>query len=324
MNAPLQLIPLLEPLRPDMEQVVHVLSEVLDRVEEPLRSMLCHTLDGGKRLRSALVILVGRVFDASIAPFSELAAAVDMLHAATLIHDDLVDGSPLRRGREALHTVWPAGAAVLAGDYLLGEATALIARQAHPAILSVFADILCTMCAGEVRRMLVTRGQHNSREDYYGNIEAKTSSFFAATTEMAAMLAGADECQVVALRRFGRELGMAFQIMDDVLDLTGDESQLGKPAGSDLRQGLITLPTLLYLEDTVDGTPVRAVLNGRQDDQYVQAAIVAVCSSGAIEAALAEARSYATQCQEALAPLPDNAYCRMLCSLADYVVERTC
>jgi geranylgeranyl pyrophosphate synthase len=324
MNAPLQLIPVLEPLRPDMEQVVCVLNEVLDGVEEPLRSMLCHALDGGKRLRSALVILVGRVFDAPIAPFSELAAAVDMLHTATLIHDDLVDGAPLRRGREALHTAWPTGAAVLAGDYLLGEATALIARQAHPAIFGVFADILCTMCAGEVKRMLATRGRHNSREDYYGNIEAKTSSFFAATTEMAAMLAGADECQVVALRRFGRELGVAFQIMDDVLDLTGDESQLGKPAGSDLRQGLVTLPTLLYLEDAADGTPVHAVLNGRQDDRYVQAAMAAVCSSGAIEAALAEARFYATQCQEALAPLPDNAYCRMLCSLADYVVERTC
>ena len=323
MNAPLQLIPLLEPLRPDMEQVVHVLSEVLDGVEEPLRSMLRHTLDGGKRLRSALVILVGRVFDAPIEPFSRLAAAVDMLHTATLIHDDLVDESPLRRGRETLHTIWPTGATVLAGDYLLGEATALVARLAQPAILSIFADILCAMCAGEVKRMLVTRGQHNSRADYYGNIEAKTSSFFAATTEMAAILADADEHQVAALSRFGRELGMAFQIVDDVLDLTGDESQLGKPAGSDLRQGLITLPTLLYLEGAVDGTPVHTVLNGRQSDQCVLAAIVAVCSSGAIEAALAEAHAYATQCQEALAPLPDNASRRMLCSLADYVVERT-
>jgi geranylgeranyl pyrophosphate synthase len=323
MSAPLQLIPLLEPLRPDMEQVAHVLGEVLDGVEEPLRSMLHHALGGGKRLRSALVILVGQVFEARTAPFSRLAAAVDMLHAATLIHDDLVDGSSLRRGRETLHTAWPIGATVLAGDYLLGEATSLIARLGHPPILSIYADILCTMCAGEIRRLLAVKGDHNSRADYYRTIEAKTSSFFAATTEMAAILAGADERQVGALRRFGRELGLAFQIVDDVLDFVGDEVRLGKPAGSDLRQGLMTLPTLLYLENAADGTPVHAVLAGRRDDGHVQAAIAAVCASGAVEASLAEARTYTNRCHEALASLPDNASRRMLCSLADYVVERT-
>jgi len=246
----------------------------------------------------------------------------------------------LRRGRETLHTVWPAGATVLAGDYLLGQATLLIAELEHARILKVFAQVLCTMCAGEIRRMFVTRKKQShsraaveqtalgstggqwGREDYYRSIEAKTASLFASAAEMAGILARAGEVQIAALRRFGRELGMAFQIVDDVLDLTSDETQLGKSAGSDLRQGLITLPILCYLERVEDDTPVNAVLSGQQGGEHVRAAIEAVCSSGAIEASLAEARAHARRSQEALATLPDNDSRRTLCSLAEYVVER--
>jgi len=309
-----------------MERVERLLHETLASVEEPLGPMLDRLLDGGKRLRSALVVLTGQVFGASGRPFHNLAAALDMLHAATLIHDDVMDGSPLRRGHETLHTVWPARAAVLAGDYLLGQATALIADLEHPRIYKGFAAILCTMCAGEIRQTLVTRGRYRRREEYYRSSEAKTAALFAATTEMAGLLAGAGEHEVAALRRFGREFGLAFQIVDDVLDLTGDEAQLGKPAGSDLRQGLVTLPILCYLERAEDDNPVSAVLSGQRDEallsEHVRAAIEAVCSSGAIEAALEEARGHVRRSQEALATLPGNAARRTLWALAGYVVER--
>ncbi len=347
---------MLEPIRSQMERVERLLFDTLAQVEEPLGSRLRRSLGGGKRLRPALVILVGQMFassapplsppigeKASAAPFHSLAAAVEVLHTATLIHDDLVDEAPLRRGRKTLHTIWPAGATVLAGDYLLAQAASLIAETEHPRILKVFAETLCTMCAGEIRQIFITKGKTKGkqshshaaveqtaldatgrygREDYYRSIEAKTASLCAAATEMAGLLAGAGEPQIAALRRFGRELGMAFQIADDVLDFTGDEAQLGKPAGSDLRQGLITLPTLCYLERAEDDAPVNGVLSGQRDDEHVQAAIEAVCSSGAIEAALAEARDHARQSQEALATLPDNDSRHMLCSLAEYVVER--
>lgn len=141
---------------------------------------------------------------------------------------------------------------------------------------------------------------------------------------MAGILAGVEEPQTSALRRFGRELGMAFQMVDDVLDLIGDEAHLGKPAGSDLRQGLITLPTLYYLETANDDTAVNAVLSDQRDEEHVRAAIEAVISSGAIEASLAEARAHARHSQEALAALPDNASRQMLSSLAGYVLERRC
>ena len=324
----MKLIPLLEPIRPQMERVERLLHEMLTKAEEPLSSMLSHSLGGGKQLRPALVILIGQMLQedrqipAPAAPFYSLAAAVEMLHIATLIHDDLVDEALLRRGHKTLHTIWPAGATVLAGDYLLGRATSLIAELEHPRILKGFGETLCTLCAGEIRRMVVAEGEHG-REDYYRSIEAKTASLFAASTEMAGILAGAEEPQIAALRRFGREFGMAFQIVDDVLDFVGDEAQLGKPAGSDFRQGLITLPILCYLERAEDDGPVRVALSGQRDEEHVRAAIEAIRSSGAIEASLAEARVHARRSQEALTTLPDNAARHTLCSLAEYVVERS-
>jgi len=186
------------------------------------------------------------------------------------------------------------------------------------------------MCAGEIRHTFVTQGKHRlrrvqsrrRREDYYRSIKAKTASLFAASTEMAGVLAGAEELQIAALRRFGRELGMAFQIVDDVLDFVGDEAQLGKLAGSDLRQGLVTLPILCYLERVGDDVPVNAVRSGQRDEEHVRAAIEAVSSSGAVEASLAEAHAHARRSQEALATLPDGVSRQTLCSLAEYVVER--
>jgi geranylgeranyl pyrophosphate synthase len=321
MNTRSQFIPLLEPIRPQMERVERLLHDTLAQVEEPLSSMLRGSL-GGKRLRPALVILVGRMFGCPAAPFHRLAAAVEMLHTATLIHDDLVDEGDLRRGRETLHTIWPAGVTVLAGDCLLAQAISLVAELDHPRVLGVLARTLATMCAGEIRQILATQEKHGGREGYYRGVEAKTASLFAASTEMAGILAGAEESQVAALRRFGRDLGVAFQIVDDVLDFIGAEAQLGKPAGSDLRQGLITLPTLCYLEEVENGAAVHAVLSGHRDAEHVQAAMEAVCASGAIEAALAEARAHATRSREPLATLPDGDSRRMLGSLAEYVVAR--
>ena len=323
MNAAPTHIALLEPIRPHMERMECLLHETLATAEEPLSSGLRHSLAGGKRIRPALVILTGQVFTACTVPFYSLAAAVEMMHTATLIHDDLLDGAHARRGRSTLHRVWPTRVAVLAGDYLLAQAASLIADLAYPSILKLFAETLCTICAGEVRQALVTRGELSQREDYYRSIDAKTASLFAATTEMAGILGGASEPQIAGLRRFGRELGRAFQIVDDVLDFVGDEAKLGKPSGNDLRQGLITLPTICHLERAKDDGPLNAILSGRRDAEHVRAAVEAIRSSGAIDVALAEARAHAGLGQEALACLPNNDSRRILSSLAEYLVERT-
>jgi len=322
MAASVQLVPALEPIRPHMEQVACLLDARLAGVREPLRSALCRSLGAGKQLRPALVILVGQLLGALPAPCIVLAAAVDMLHTATLIHDDLVDGAALRRGRETLHTRWSVGAAVLAGDCLLAEATSLIAQLAHPSVFAVFSDLLCRMCSGEITNLFLSAGERYALASYYRGIEAKTASLFAAAAEMAALLAGAEVSHAAALRCFGRELGMAYQIVDDVLDLIGDEARLGKPVGSDLRRGVITLPVLLYLECAPKDDPVRDALLAGADEGQVRAAIAALCASGAVEAALSQACAHVEQAEAALAGVPDNAYRQMLCALAEFVVAR--
>ena len=321
MTTPTHPIPPLSAIQPDLERLEGMLHEIVGQVEEPLRSALARALDGGKRLRPAMVLLIARLFSRDLEPFLELAAAVDMLHAATLIHDDVVDHASLRRGHRSLHTVWPAGAAVLAGDYLLAEAIALVAGLEHASVARIFAATLRTMCAGEIR-VALAGPKSPSRADCYRSIEAKTAALLAAAAEMAGLVAGAAEPQVAALRRFGHEFGIAFQIVDDVLDLVGDEAELGKPVGADLRQGLATLPVVCYLEQAGSGGPVGAVLAGQRDEAHLQAAIEAIRASGAIEQSLGEARAHARQSQEALIALPDSRYRQALSDLAIYVVER--
>jgi geranylgeranyl pyrophosphate synthase len=318
----MQVIPLLEPIRPDLEQVMRLLHETLVQVGEPLESELRASVGGGKCIRPALVILVGRLFSTQAAPFHKLAAAVEVLHTATLIHDDLVDGAALRRGRETLHTAWSAGVTVLIGDALLAQTAALVAELGRPRILGVFADALRAMSTGEIEQLLAAGKARCSREGYYRRIEAKTAALCAAATEMTGILARAGEAQVAALRRFGWELGIAFQIVDDVLDFVGDEAQLGKPAGSDLRQGLVTLPVICHLEQARDDAAVKVVLAGQKDEVCMQAAIEAIRASGAVEVALGEARAHVRQAREALACVPNSDSRRTLLALADYVVER--
>ena len=318
----MQVIPLLDPIRPDLERTMRLLHETLAQIGEPLGSELCQLIEGGKCIRPALVILVGRLFSAEDVPFHKLAAAVEVLHTATLIHDDLIDGAALRRGHETLHTSWPAGVTVLVGDALLAQTAALVAELDRPQILGMFAAALRAMSTGEIEQLLSAGKARYSRTGYYRRIEAKTASLCAAAMEMAAILAEAEEAQTDALRRFGWELGITFQIADDVLDFIGDEARLGKPAGSDLRQGLVTLPVICHLERVGDDAAVEDVLVGQRDEARVQAAIEAIRMSGAVDAALDEARSHARQAQESLTTLPEGDSRQVLLALADYAIER--
>jgi geranylgeranyl pyrophosphate synthase len=315
---------LLAPFCPDIERVESLLYDTLDQVEEPLGPSLRRFFAGGKRLRPALVILVGRLFGPLHPSSYKLAAAIEMLHAATLIHDDILDAATVRRGQAALHTTWTTNAAVLAGDCLLARAMALsaeIAGVGKPGVMVRLADALCTVCAGEIRQTLVSRKDY-SREAYYQRIEGKTASLCAVTAETAGILSGADVSQVSALRRFGHKLGIAYQIVDDVLDLAGQEEQLGKPPGNDLCCGLVTLPVLYYLEGTADGTPVDTVLQGQRDGPHVRAAVEAIRASGAVEASLCEAQDHASQAQNALNLFPDTLARQTLHALAEYIVSR--
>lgn len=317
-----QLIGLLAPLGPHLEEVERILEQMAVEAASPLDARLREAMQGGKRLRPALVLLAGQVFAPSGPPIHKLAAAVETLHTATLVHDDVVDGSHLRRGRPTMHRAWSVGATVLAGDYMLARAAGLVAEIGQPRLLRILTDALRAMCNGEIQQMFAEPGREQSRAAYHRTIDAKTASLLAAATEMAAWLSGGTQAQAVALRQYGRHLGLAFQITDDVLDFMGDESVLGKTPGEDLRQGVATLPLLLYLEQTRCDAGAEALLAEARAPAGIRALSEAVRGSGAIAAALDVARDHAREAERSLDRLPQVEATGSLRALAGLMVER--
>ena len=295
----------------------------LDDQHEAISAAVEHLLgSGGKRLRPSVALLTARMLGGEPARAVSLAAAIEMLHTATLVHDDLIDGALLRRGLPTLNAQWTPAATVLTGDYLFARAAELASQTDSVRVMNVFARTLMVIVNGEINQLFVGRGEV-SREGYYRRIFAKTGSLFAVAAEAGAVLSNAGEPAVTAVRMFGREVGMAFQIVDDILDFTSDETHLGKPVGSDLRQGLFTLPVLCYLESSPADRDLNALLNGRAGDpETVERVVQAVRDSGAVEAALEEAQAYVRRAQGALASMPDNPYRRALSDLAEYSIRR--
>lgn len=273
---------------------------------------------GGKRIRPALAILATKFHPTDPEKMYALATATELVHAATLIHDDLIDQSSTRRGAPTINSRWSDTATVLAGDFLLARAADIAASLDNSRVMRIFARTLMTICEGEIRQDFARSHWPPNRDEYYKHIESKTASLFIAATKGGAILSGAPEDEITALEAYGRYLGMAFQMVDDILDFTADEKELGKPVGSDLRQGTFTLPVFYYLENDARNKPISEMLT-RQVDQLIEE----IRHSSAITAAQAEARRTAQAARDALALFPDTIYRRTLSNLADYVVERT-
>jgi geranylgeranyl pyrophosphate synthase len=297
-----------------------------------LTAVLQSLLDsGGKRVRPALALLAGSFYPTDGQKLVSLAASVEMLHTATLVHDDLIDGALVRRGSNTLNARWSTGATVLMGDYLFARAADLAAATDDVRVMAIFSETLMTICSGELRqifdrhRLPRVDGEAAWEEAlarYDQRIHAKTASLFRAATEAAAVLGGAPHEQEVALGDYGRLLGTAFQIVDDVLDFEGDESVLGKPVGSDLREGIVTLPVLYFLRDRPQDGRVAAILESAENDGLVREVVAAIRDSGAIDLALERARGLVAQSQQALSLLPASGSRDLMWSLADYTVSR--
>ncbi|MDY7040799.1 MAG: polyprenyl synthetase family protein [Chloroflexota bacterium] len=317
-------ITLFYPIREALECVERKMHQAVQTEHERLTEVLEYLVhSGGKRIRPALVILSSRFHPADEDGVIALAAAVEMLHTATLIHDDLIDESFLRRGLPTLNSHWSPGATILTGDYLFSCAASLAAETQNVRVMSIFSRTLAIICGGELHQLFSGRDKLPTVDDYYRRISSKTASLFAASAEAGAVLSNAPEDQVRALRDYGHNLGTAFQIIDDVLDFVGDEGKTGKPIGSDLRQGIATLPTLYFLYKGNGPDVVTQVLDGTlRDELSASAAIDAIRASGAIDATIAEASHFSRRGQEALEALPDNLYRRILFDLSDFAVER--
>ena len=315
-------------VKDDLQRVETRLHDVPLRADADLglvSEAIGHLLDaGGKRIRPALTLLTGRLYPSDPDKIVSMAAAVEMLHTATLVHDDVVDGSMLRRGSPTFNAHWSPGATILTGDYMFARAADLAAQTDNVRVMQIFARTLMTIVSGELRQLFGEATYRQTREDYFKRIYAKTASMFELATEAAGVLIGAREDEIAALRQYGHDLGIAFQIMDDVLDFIGDASQVGKPVANDLRQGIVTLPVIDYLDAHPDDKRVDDLLHsGQHSDEVVLPIVADVRASGAVGRAVSEARDYVRAARQKLATFADSAALQAMLDVADYVVARS-
>jgi len=289
-----------------------------------LKAALDHLISsGGKRIRPTLTILTGRMLGAEEEKLVILAAAIELLHTATLVHDDLIDGSLLRRGIPTLNSRWSPGATVLTGDFLFARAAKLAADTESVPAISLFATTLGVIVNGEITQLFSGRC-HADRDEYYRRIYAKTASLFETCTSCAALISPVTPETTDLVRQYGYDIGMAFQIIDDVFDFTSDPTQLGKPVGSELRQGLITLPTLLFLENHPEDEDAQEILSGDclHYDEEISLLVEKIRNSEAIDQALAEANHFVDQALEKLYQMPDCPERQHLEDLTLYITRR--
>ncbi len=315
---------LFAPVAEDLDAVERAIQDVAGVESTVLSQTLSLILSaGGKRVRPALVVLAARMHENRLERRVSLAVAAELLHTATLIHDDVLDESDARRGKPTINASFSNTLAVLTGDYLFGKSGELVASLDDPAIMGVFSWAVMELVKGEMLRPTLDDDLADTERAYLAKIRGKTASLFAMSAQTGAMLDARDPELVTRLRDYGMALGMAFQIADDVLDYTATEAQLGKPVGSDLRQGTITLPAIIFLRRYPDDPLVRGLL--RRDAAAVDRAAEAVetiHASGATANALDRARAYATEALTALDGLREDPMVESLRQLARYTVDR--
>jgi len=269
---------------------------------------------GGKRIRPALVLLSAKFGHYDLARLTAAAMAVELTHAATLVHDDVIDQSRVRRGRPTVAAQLGNEPAIVIGDYYFAKAYELAARTGSAEVVAVLARAVMTICHGEVRQQSVRYRYSTGVDEYMERIAAKTAILLGACCEIGALLAGLKERARVAALAYGQFLGVAFQIADDVLDYIGTEGEVGKSLGHDVAEGFATLPLMLSAVHVEDGR--------RLGEDEARRVVEAVRASGGPQRALEMARDHANRAREQLAVLGDNEATDALIALTDYVVSR--
>jgi geranylgeranyl pyrophosphate synthase len=303
-------------------RVEHRMLGQAEGLHPELSAALRHLINaGGKRIRTAVTLLTGGMLGAHPDRLVTLASAIELLHTATLVHDDLIDGALIRRGSTTINAQWSPAATVLTGDYVFARAAQLASETDSIPIMTLFASTLAVIVNGEISQMFGKR-ELIDRAVYEKRIYAKTASLFETACKSAAMLSTQDEAIWEKMRIYGYKIGMAFQIVDDVLDFTGEQATLGKPVASDLRQGIVTLPVILFLEQYHDPTMIQAVVSGEAAEGEILRLVDEIRDGGAIEASLQIANDFVEGSLIALAELPDSVEKKSLESLARYIVER--
>ena len=278
---------------------------------------------GGKRIRPVLILLVAKAHAYHGTAHHELAAVVEFIHTATLLHDDVVDESSMRRGRQTANALFGNAASVLVGDFLHSRSFQLIVALDNMRVMQILSDATNVIAEGEVLQLLNMHDPDVTQESYLTVIRSKTAKLFEASAQLGALIAGASEADIEAAAEYGRSLGTAFQLIDDVLDYAGDAAEIGKNVGDDLREGKPTLPLIYLMEN---GTPeqrelVRSCIE-QGDEQHFDAILAAVTSSGALDYTRQQAEIAAQRAADAIAGWPDSVYKQSMLQLCSFAVAR--
>jgi heptaprenyl diphosphate synthase len=309
----------------DLARVEAALRDEIGRDPEAVSAPMADLFAaGGKRLRPALVLLSAKCGRYDLEHLTPAAMAVELTHAATLVHDDVIDRSPVRRGRPTVAASLGDEPAIVIGDFYFAKAYEHAARTAEPEVVGILARAVMEICAGEVRQQAIRYRYATDVSEYMGRIRAKTATLLAACCDIGALLAGVSSTERKALQSYGLLLGLAFQIADDILDYTGSEDEIGKPIGHDIAEGFATLPLMLAMEDTRRAARLETFLqDGRKlsaDD--ARRVVDEVRAGGGAEKAIDVARDYASKARAQLGAIPAGEARSALATLTDYVVSR--
>ena len=315
------------PVSDDLQLVEDTLELTARTDFAPLQDMLEAVLSrGGKRLRPAIALLAGGFGSYDAQNQVLLATSIELLHTATLVHDDVIDAAQTRRGQPTANASFDNAATVMLGDYMFAHAAELVARTGHVGVIRLFAQTLKTMATGELRQDISAYDAESaSMRDYYARIYGKTASLFETAGRGGALMAECQAGEVRALGEYGRCLGMAFQIVDDILDFTATEDELGKPVGSDLLGGTLTLPSILLLEEAPRENPVRrlfAAESAGEREALLEPALAAIAAGDILARSQATALEWRDQALGALEGLPLIPQRESLGEIAAFVTGR--
>jgi octaprenyl-diphosphate synthase len=318
--------PMVALIAADLEQVNAV---ILDRMRSdiPLIPTLAGHLiaGGGKRMRPMLTLASAKLLDYDGVHHHELAAAVEFIHTATLLHDDVVDGSDLRRGKRTANLIWGNPASVLVGDFLFSRSFELMVEAGSLKVLKILSSASAIIAEGEVNQLTAARRVDTPEERYLDIIVAKTAALFAAACRIAAVVAERSEAEEAALDAYGRNLGVAFQLVDDAIDYVSDAGTMGKDAGDDFREGKATLPVILAYArgDETDRAFWKAAIEGhRNRDEDFTHALALVRSTRAIDDTMARARHYGKRAIDSLAIFPDGEAKDAMIEAVEFAIAR--
>ena len=314
-------------IQPDLDQVDATFQERATSGLDILNSASMHALGSpGKRLRTALTLLSGKLNTYRFDKLLPLSVAFEMVHLATLIHDDIVDNALTRRGKPTINAVWGNNIAILLGDYYFAKTAGLIADINENRIDHLFSDTVATVCEGTILEMMTAGRIDLSIKSYYEKISHKTACLIAACCKGGAIVSQASDQEIELLHTFGMNLGIAFQIVDDILDYTEDQETIGKPAGNDLRQGMVTLPLIYALQEQPRNghyQEIQQLLNGEShSEEDIHAIVNWVVTGSGVERSLADAYRYGNKAREALAHFPSSKDRQVLNDLIDFVITR--